>query len=482
MVTKFWAGFLILLSILCLAKRQQYEGNGSVFVLMVLTDHYLIIFLMTPVFLHCISQIYREPHMVELIRVRKFYRVILAKWMAVVIFSVLFVVSIITVASLMTIGLDFHSNWVGTISNDLKTYLMETFRSPKDGIVLTMSFTILGYSFVGCTFVTAAHYFSRKGTYAIVVASYLVMIISFKMPWMDILKQISMSRIIILHHNFTGSFTWQETLFIMITGILLQIVIMKKWWYVGELKRGRSLVLRKGLFRYYGRILFAKDPMIIWLAGLILLVAMKASDREETLQYFIVRLFYGYRIGDIHPFTWLEQLIYVGIPVYLFATFMQSWLVKRDWQLYIRTRYKRRWIQAILLLMGLYAFSYVLLTFLLIFGATVLFDKVFVIDGGQLAYLLSMKTLEIVLLLGLLFLLFVMTNKVILSFLFIMGLYVINYLPFEWTSYNVAGIGQLARIEEMNQSMLGMIAVGFSYLVVLMISISCTYKRYFVGR
>lgn len=480
MQTKIWWAFLVFIGFYCLVERQQYEGEWSVFILKVLTDQYLIIYLMTPVFIQCVSYVYREPYMVEVVRVRKFYRMMLAKWIAVASFSTVFVVSILMIASLFGIGLDVSSTWDGTINDEFKALLMEIFHSPNEGVLITTSFLVLGYTFIGCTFVTVAHYFSRKGAYGFVIVSYLVMIIAFKMPWLELLTHISISRFIILHHNFAGSFSLQGTLFIVVFGLLVQFVLVKKWWYTSGFIKTRQPVLGKGMFRYYARILFARRSMIIWLVSLLVIVTMKASWPHETLQDFIVRFFYGYPNGNIHPFTWLEQLIYIGIPVYLFAVFLQGWLVKRDWPLYIRMRDKRRLVYAILSLIGLYALVYVLLTFVLIVGGSALFDKKFVVDGGPLLYVLCMKMLEISMLLGLMFLLFVLTNRVTLAFISIIGLFVLNYLPFQWTNFNLAGIGQLARIEEM--SMFGMIVIGVSYLVIITVFISYSNKKYFQGR
>ena len=69
-----------------------------------------------------------------------------------------------------------------------------------------------------------------------------------------------------------------------------------------------------------------------------------------------------------------------------------------------------------------------------------------------------------------------------LSFVCVIGLFVLNYLSYGWTSYNVAGLGQLARIDEMDQSMLAMVVTGAVCVVTLFFLISCSYKKYFVGR
>ncbi|WP_217642358.1 hypothetical protein [Bacillus sp. OK048] len=467
------------MAIFCFAERQRFEGNGQLFIIKLLTDHYFIIFLMTPIFIQCVSQVVNEARMVELIRVRRYYYLTLAKWSATILFTMVFVASVCAVTALMSIGLSFNNEWTGTIDEELAAYLIATFQSPFEAILSTSCFMLVGYSFVGCTFITASHFFSRKGAYIFIVASYVLMILAFKIVWIDWLKYISMSRFIILHHNFTWKFTWQETLLIVMIGIVVQFILIKKWRYKGKLLQIGEQVVGKGLFRYYARILFARQQMIIWFVGLLVLIVMKASRYEETLQDFIVRFFYGYMNGEVHLFTWLEQLIYVGIPIYLFAVFMQGWFVKRDWPLYMRVRSKRHWIQAVVSLMGLYVMSYVLLTLLLIISVSVLLDKPFVIDGGQLAYIFGMKVLEIGALMGLMLLLFIMTNNVTLAFLCILGLFILNFFPFAWTNYNVAGIGQLARMVEMNQSML---VSGFSYLASVFIVISCFYKKYFAGR
>ena len=478
-LTKFLGAFLLLFSILCVAERQQFEGNGQLFIIKLLTDHYFIIFLMTPIFIQCISKIMKEARMVELIRVRHYYYLTLAKWFAAMLFTVAFVTSVFAVAILMSTGLTFHNEWQGTIDEELAAYLIATFQSPLAAIISTSCFMLVGYSFVGCTFITVWHFLSRKGAYIFIVASYLFMILAFKIVWIDWLKYFSMSRFIILHHNFTSKFTWQGTLLIVVTGILLQYILIRKYRYKDKLLQIGWPTIGKGLFRYYARILFARKPMIIWSVGILVLIVMKVSTDEETLQDFIVRFFYGYMNGEVHLFTWLEQLIYVGIPIYLFAVFVQVWFVKRDWPLYMRVRSKRHWIQTVVSLMWLYVMSYVLLTLLLIISVSVLLDKPFVFDSVQLIYLFSMKVFEIGALIGLIFLLFILTNNVTFAFLCILGLFILNFFSFAWTNYNLAGIGQLARVDAMNHSML---VSGFSYLAIVFICISLFYKKYFAGR
>lgn len=450
--------------------------------LTLLTDPFLLIYVMTLIFMHSVAQLYREPLMVELIRIRHFYRMMLAKWLAAIRFSVLFVGTMVLIVGLFSMGLDSGFTWNGTMHESFKAFLIESYQSPLRAMVYTIAFMVVGYSFVGCTFVTIAHYFSRKIAYGFILVNYVVMILAFKMSWIEVLPYISLNRFVILHHNFSSDFTWQGTLLIVFLGFVVQFVLVKKWWYKGELLSKGEPNVRQGVFHYYGRILFARKSLIIWLAGLSVLIMMKASNREETLREFIVRFFYGYSNGAVHIFTWLEQLVYVGLPLYLFASFMQGWLVKRDWPLYIRVQSKKQWIQAFMLLIGLYTVSYVLLTFVLIGVAGLLFDKSLVIDASELLYIVGMKILEIGLLLGILFFLFIVTNRVMLAFSGILLLFVLNYLPLAWTSFNIAGIGQLARVEEMNRSMLEMGFAGVFYIVILVGLIGCSYQKYFTGR
>lgn len=450
--------------------------------LKLLTDPFLLVYVMTLIFMHSAAQLYREPLMVELIRMRHFYRMMLAKWLAAVYFSMLFVGTMVLIVGLFSIGLHSGFTWQGSMHESFRALLIESYPSPLHAIVYTIAFMVLGYSFIGCTFVTIAHYFSRKIAYGFILINYVVMILAFKMPWVELLPFISLNRFVILHHHFGSDFTWQGTLLIVCIGFVVQFVLVKKWWYTGELLSKGEPVVRQGVFHYYGRILFTRQSLFIWLVGLTVLIMMKALNREETLQDFIARFFYGYSNGEVHVFTWLEQLVYVGLPLYLFATFMQGWLVKRDWPLYIRMHSKKQWIQALMLLIGLYTVSYVLLTIVLIGVAGLLFDKSLVIDASELLYIIGLKTLEIGLLLGLLLFLFIVTNRVMLAFSGILLLFVLNYLPFEWTSFNVAGLGQLGRVDEMNRSMLEMGFAGVFYVVMLGGLIGCSYQKYFTGR
>lgn len=81
--------------------------------------------------------------------------------------------------------------------------------------------------------------------------------------------------------------------------------------------------------------------------------------------------------------------------------------------------------------------------------------------------------------LTLVFLLFIVTNRVTWSFLASMSLYLLNVFPVSWLSYNVAGIGQLARIEEMGRTMLDMSSSGFIALICMIGIIKWKTYKYF---
>ncbi|MGE7924406.1 hypothetical protein ACQKND_14575 [Viridibacillus arvi] len=476
-MTKAILLLVAIFSLTAVADRKTYQGNFSLYVLHLITDHYVIIFIMTPVFFLCVSKLYSKPNMVELIRMKKFYRFILTKWLATTLFSFMFVGIIAMISITVSIGLPLRNDWNNSsLDADMMKYYISTFSNPLQGVLYTVLFLVAGYSFIGCTFVTMAHFFSRKATYFCIGFLYIIMILSIKVSWVGNIPFVTINRYIVLHHNFTGDYVLWVTIMAMVILSFLQIFSILRFWYWSP---AHSKKLEKGLFFYFTRIIWTRKLVSIWCTSIIILAVSKAAFSEETLNNYFIRFFYGLPLGSMHVMTWLEQMIYIGTPIYTFSMFLQTWCYPRDMTVFMRIRKKSIWRTVVLGHILLLAVIYVILsvTILLIIG--ILFDKGLMIDWNLSIYIVLIKTLELCCMMTILFTLFIVTNRVTLSFLATMSLYLINIFPVSWLSYNVAGVGQLARIEEMGRTMLEMASISFIVLICMICIIKLKTYKYF---
>ncbi|WP_342537408.1 hypothetical protein [Sporosarcina sp. FSL K6-3508] len=475
-MTKSLLLVVIIFALTAVADRKTYEGNFSLFVLHLMTNHYIIIFIMTPVFFLCVSKLYTMPRMFELIRMKKFYRFMFMRWVTITLFSTVFVGIIGMISLVVSIGLPMRNDWHSSLDADMMQYYMSTFSSPLQGILYTVLFLVTGYSFIGCTFVTMAHFFSRKATYLCIVFLYILMILSIKVPWVEKIPFITINRYIVLHHNYSGDYPLWWTLIAIVILSLLQIFCIVQFWHWTPAYPKK---LKKGLFYYYTRIFWTPRLVLVWCASLVILAVTKAIFSEETLNEYVIRFFYGLPLGSIHVMTWLEQMIYIGTPIYMFSIFLQSWCHPRNMALFIRIRKKSIWGTTVLGHILLLAVVYVVLSVAILLLVGISFDKILMIDWHLLTYVILIKILELCCMLTLVFLLFIVTNRVTWSFLASMSLYLLNVFPVSWLSYNVAGIGQLARIEEMGRTMLDMSSSGFIALICMIGIIKWKTYKYF---
>jgi hypothetical protein len=477
LMTKALLLLVAIFSLTAIADRETYQGNFSLFVLHLITDHYVIIFIMTPFFFLCVSKLYSKPIMVELIRMKKFYRFMLTKWLAITLFSFLFVGIIAAISITVSIGLPLRNDWNNSsMDADMMQYYMSTFSNPLQGVSYTLLFLVAGYSFIGCTFVTMAHFFSRKATYFCIVFLYIIMILAIKVSWVGNVPFVTINRYIVLHHNFTGDYSLWWTIIAMVIISFLQVFSILRFWYWSP---AHSKKLKKGFFFYFTRIIWTRKLVFIWCLSIVILAVSKAAFRVETLNDYFMRFYYGLPLGSMHVMTWLEQMIYIGTPIYTFSMFLQTWCYPRDMTVFMRIRKKSIWGTVVLGHIFLLAVIYVILsvTILLLIGT--LFDKGLMIDWHLFEYIVLIKILELCCMMTILFTLFIVTNRVTLSFLATMSLYLINVFPVKWLSYNVAGIGQLARIEEMGRTPLEMASISFIVLVCLISIIKWKTNKYF---
>lgn len=488
---------LLLLAVIyilfCIMERQGGSESYELFVLRILSDHYLITYGVTPVFLLSIFQKLEEDTPLLIVRFRTFARYFYTKWLSISIYAILFVLVQIITVIIMGIGLPFGNEYPvnSLVENELFNYFEAAFSTPLLAVISCSLYMIIGLSFIGVSILTIFHFFNRRVVLITVLLAYLIMFISLKIPALGTLPFITMNRYIILHHNLVMKSGILWSIIGMIVLALVQIACIRFVWY-----RKFSLswnVTGKGLFLYYARALWTGKNILLLCAIIGTLTIWKAmKGMEESMQDYLLRFFYGMETGNFHLLIFLEQLIYYGMPLYLFALFIETWNSDDNLPIFIRTKKKKKWLFAIVSNGFIFQVIYIILTFSFLFIFGLLTNKTWMAQSNQISENIQMsiwpificlKILEFSVLFLIFFLLFIRIKNVTAAYLIVMAMHAINLIPNGLLSYNPAGLATIARLD-LHDGTTGIplniafmiLTIGFILLLSL---IGGSYKRIF---
>lgn len=487
-------GLLAFIYILfCIVERQVTSVSYEVFVLKMLTDHYLLIYCMTPIFLLSIFRNLEEDTYFLIIRFRKFSSYFYTKWFAIVIYTILFVLLQIAIVLIMGIGLP-HDNVYPLNSpteNELFYYFETIFPTPIVATISVCLYMIIGLAFVGVSILTTFHFFSRRVVTVLILLAYGIMALSIKIPVLGSLPFLTINRYIILHHNFLvkNGVLWSVTGMIVL--FTIQVMLIRFTWY-----RNFSFAWKlriKGLFFYYAHALWIRKNIFLVLGILGILTIWKSmAGIEESVQDYILRFFYGSEVGSFHLLSFLEQIIYYGTPLYLFAVFLENWCTDDNLQVYIRIRRKKTWLYSIISNGILFHVIYICLTFAYLFILGLLTEKSWVPHTIQISenihyniwtVFLCLKIMEFSVLFLIFFFLFIWMKNVTVAYLIVMLMHVLNFIPNVMFSYSPAGLVTIARLQILDGSTGIPLMQAFMVLLIAFILllglISRSYKRYF---
>lgn len=487
-------GLLAVIYILfSIVERQVTSDSYEVFVLRMLTDHYLLIYCMIPIFLLSIFRNLQEDTSFLVIRFRKFSRYFYTKWLAIVIFAIVFVLLQILIVLIMGIGLP-HGNVypINSPTENILFYYFETiFSTPMVATFSVSLYMMAGLAFVGVSILTTFHFFSRRVVILMILLSYGIMALSIKIPLLSSLPFLTINRYIILHHNFLmeNGVLWSVTGMIVL--MIIQVMLIRFTWYQ---KYSFTWKVRiKGLFIYYARALWTRKNILLICGVLgVLSIWKSTTGTEESLQDYILRFFYGLEIGSFHLISFLEQIIYYGTPLYLFAIFLENWCSSDNMHVYIRSKKKKTWLYSIISNGLIFHIIYISLTFVFLFIVGILTDKSWITHTIQISenihyniwpVFLCLKIMEFGVLFLVFFLLFIWTKNVTVAYLVVMTMHGLTLIPTLLFSYNPAGLVTFAKLQVLDGSLGISLTQAFMVLMIEFILLLClvigSYKRYF---
>lgn len=456
-IRQFFTGRIFFLLFGCflfgLAERQTTNHSFEQFTLHMLSEHYYITYFMIPVFLLFTYKSLKDEMDYVLIRSCFYWKYFWTKALALFLNMIGFVAVQVIVIMLLGMGLPSNNSFI--VSSDYSSGGIEEvffayanyFSSPVAAIIAASGYMVIGLTVISILFLMLHHFLEKKMVAVVMISLYVLMTFGLKVPGLNEIPLLFINNYIILFYNFTSSSALVISLLSMLMILVVTAILIRFYWQ--KRPKWQFELRRKGIPFYYARYLFTKRNILILLAVLLFISIWKlvniAFIQEVTVEDFFLSLFYGHGVNEFYMIGFLEMLILNGVPLYLFAIFLETIHCEQNLGLLIRLKYKQHWTQAILRI----ATSFIVMYMLFMVGIGLLLTgmKGIPIDGmtGVILEMAVLKFLDIYFQLLLFILLFIWKRHVTLAFLIVLGTNMMSVLPIAWVIYFPTGLSSMAR-------------------------------------
>jgi len=437
------------LTIFSMDERITQTLSSQQFILYIFTEHYYLTYLMMPIFMLSIYSSLDDDMEYILIRSTSYWNYFKGKLAVYGIFSFMFVIAQFVVAFIMSIGLrsDNNFNVPNNPSYELFGYYSQHFSSVTQAIFINCIYMIAGLFIVSIAFFTINNFFSKKVSTKIMIIVYILMIFGLKIDKVNNLPIVFIDNYIIFHRNFG----YDSKLFINILTMTIVLIVVcilnKKYWN----KKLKIKDIRKNKISYYKRLLFSRYNIVMICSVLILMSfwgLLKGNSSFESMNDYLVNLFVGHPVNNIRIIEFLEMLVLNTTPIYIIAIFLEQESSERS--LFINIRFGKgiKWMNSILKTSMLFVVSYVLLNIAIpiaigIFNNIPITSQVIQLSTN----IFIIKVLDLSLQVLVLILLYSLSKNMTLSFLSLLLLNSLCFLPFKWCLYLPFGISSLSRFK-----------------------------------
>lgn len=482
---QFFTGKILFLIFGCvlfsLSARQSTSLSYMQFVLHMLSEHYYITYFMIPVFLLVIYKSFDDEVEYILIRSRYYWKYFWTKALALFLNIVGFVFVQIVTIMLVSIGLSTEQSFATSNPYMLEIFqaYAEYFRTPLTAIIAASGYMIIGLTVMSVLFLTVHHFFSKKTVSIVMITLYVLITFGLKIPGLNDIPFLFMNNYILLFYNLSSKNGLIISLLSMMFILIVAMILVKFYW-----KKQSNLQFElkvKGIAFYYARYLFTKKNVLILIAIVSFISVWKlfnvSSFSETTAKDFFMSLFYGHGVNEFYMIAFLEMLILNGVPLYLFAIFMEGIHRAESVGLMIRLKTKKSLVKAILRISTIFIVMYIGL--LLGIGLILVVSQGLSMDGitRLVAGASMLKFLDIIFQFLLFITLFIWKRNVTMAFLMVLSTNVISLLPISWVIYFPTGLSSLAR----NRTVIGDRGISFIVSALIMVGFSCglwTYIKY----
>ena len=437
------------LTIFSMDERITQTLSSQQFILYIFTEHYYLTYLMMPIFMLSIYSSLDDDMEYILIRSTSYWNYFKGKLAVYGIFSFMFVIAQFMVAFIMSIGLrsDNNFNVPNNPSYELFGYYSQHFSSVTQAIFINCIYMIAGLFIVSIAFFTINNFFNKKVSTKIIIIAYILMIFGLKIDKVNNLPIVFIDNYIIFHRNFGYDLKLFINILTMTTVLIVVCILNKKYWN----KKLKIKDIRKNKISYYKRLLFSRYNIVIICSVLILMSfwgILKGNSSFESMNDYLVNLFVGHPVNNIRIIEFLEMLVLNTTPIYIIAIFLEQESSERS--LFINIRFGKgiKWMNSILKTSMLFVVSYVLLNIAIpiaigIFNNIPITSQVIQLSTN----IFIIKVLDLNLQVLVLILLYSLSKNMTLSFLSLLLLNSLCFLPFKWCLYLPFGISSLSRFK-----------------------------------
>ena len=437
------------LTIFSMDERITQTLSSQQFILYIFTEHYYLTYLMMPIFMLSIYSSLDDDMEYILIRSTSYWNYFKGKLAVYGIFSFMFVIAQFVVAFIMSIGLrsDNNFNVPNNPSYVLFGYYSQHFSSVTQAIFINCIYMIAGLFIVSIAFFTINNFFSKKVSTKIMIIVYILMIFGLKIDKVNNLPIVFIDNYIIFHRNFGYDSKLFINILTMTTVLIVVCILNKKYWN----KKLKIKDISKNKISYYKRLLFSRYNIVMICSVLILMSfwgLLKGNSSFESMNDYLVNLFVGHPVNNIRIIEFLEMLVLNTTPIYIIAIFLEQESSERS--LFINIRFGKgiKWMNSILKTSMLFVVSYVLLNIAIpiaigIFNNIPITPQVIQLSTN----IFIIKVLDLSLQVLVLILLYSLSKNMTLSFLSLLLLNSLCFLPFKWCLYLPFGISSLSRFK-----------------------------------
>ena len=437
------------LTIFSMDERITQTLSSQQFILYIFTEHYYLTYLMMPIFMLSIYSSLGDDMEYILIRSTSYWNYFKGKLAVYGIFSFMFVIAQFVVAFIMSIGLrsDNNFNVPNNPSYELFGYYSQHFSSVTQAIFINCIYMIAGLFIVSIAFFTINNFFSKKVSTKIMIIVYILMIFGLKIDKVNNLPIVFIDNYIIFHRNFGYDLKLFINILTMTTVLIVVCILNKKYWN----KKLKIKDISKNKISYYKRLLFSRYNIVMICSVLILMSfwgLLKGNSSFESMNDYLVNLFVGHPVNNIRIIEFLEMLVLNTTPIYIIAIFLEQESSERS--LFINIRFGKgiKWMNSILKTSMLFVVSYVLLNIAIpiaigIFNNIPITSQVIQLSTN----IFIIKVLDLSLQVLVLILLYSLSKNMTLSFLSLLLLNSLCFLPFKWCLYLPFGISSLSRFK-----------------------------------
>ena len=437
------------LTIFSMDERITQTLSSQQFILYIFTEHYYLTYLMMPIFMLSIYSSLDDDMEYILIRSTSYWNYFKGKLAVYGIFSFMFVIAQFVVAFIMSIGLrsDNNFNVPNNPSYELFGYYSQHFSSVTQAIFINCIYMIAGLFIVSIAFFTINNFFSKKVSTKIMIIVYILMIFGLKIDKVNNLPIVFIDNYIIFHRNFGYDLKLFINILTMTTVLIVVCILNKKYWN----KKLKIKDIRKNKISYYKRLLFSRYNIVMICSVLISMSfwgLLKGNSSFESMNDYLVNLFVGHPVNNIRIIEFLEMLVLNTTPIYIIAIFLEQESSERS--LFINIRFGKgiKWMNSILKTSMLFVVSYVLLNIAIpiaigIFNNIPITSQVIQLSTN----IFIIKVLDLSLQVLVLILLYSLSKNMTLSFLSLLLLNSLCFLPFKWCLYLPFGISSLSRFK-----------------------------------